>query len=76
MENCPPIPPDGRALADSRRLGHETSDARLRPIVLFVVVLTIVTILIHVAVWKYMHSVQRQNARDDLEPSPSNMNWR
>ena len=70
MENSPPIPPDGETLTESRRLGYETSDARLRPIVLFAIVLTVVTVLIHLAVWKYFVVARQQNAREDATPSP------
>lgn len=70
METSPPIPPDDAAPADSRPPGHETSDARLGPIVWFVIVLGVVATLIHGMVWKFMRSAERQNAREDMQPSP------
>jgi hypothetical protein len=72
MENATPIPPDGPEPSqdESLRRGHETRDAGLRPIVIFVVALFVSAVVIQLGVWGLMRHDERRNAAADPTPSP------
>jgi hypothetical protein len=70
MEPATSIPPDASSDAESRRRGHETTDARLRPIIVFIVVMILAAGLIQLAVLALMHFLRHHNAAADPTPSP------
>jgi hypothetical protein len=60
-------PPD---LAQSLRRGHEVTDATIRPIIVFVVVLFIGGAIIQGAAWALWRLIEHRQAMSDPTPSP------
>ena len=73
MENATPIPHDD-SLPSSNvqgiQRGHETSDARLRPIVIFAVAMFGGVAIIQLAVWGLMRAFEHGNEKSDPTASP------
>jgi hypothetical protein len=73
MEPVASIPPEGSSVssdAESRRRGHETTDAHLRPIIAFIVIMIISAAVIQLVVLGLMHWLRHHNAAADPNPSP------
>lgn len=73
MENAMSIPHDDGSSSSAAKVdkpGHETSDATLRPIVIFVAVMFAVAVVIQVGVWGLMRIFQQHNEKSDPMASP------